>query len=72
MIKLYMVFINSGFDGVRYFQNLENAEKFAEQIGEKAEAGAATPQEYFSLLFDDADGSELVENIGVPFSAFDF
>lgn len=53
MIKVYMVFINCGFGGVKYFQNPEKAAKFAEEIGEKVEPELATPQEWISLDFCD-------------------
>lgn len=53
MTKIYMVLINCGFNGVMYFHNLENAERFAKQIGEKVETETATPHEYVSILFSD-------------------
>jgi len=53
MIKIYMVFINCGFGGVKYFQNSENAVKFAEEVGEKVAEQYATPHECHKIKFYD-------------------
>ena len=49
-----MVFINSGFGGVKYFQEKENAENYIRENGGTLEIESATPQEYFNLDFSDA------------------
>ena len=53
MIAVYMVFINNGFKGIKYFQNKENAESFAKEVGEKVVKEFATAQEYSAIDFDD-------------------
>ena len=53
MIKVYMVFINGGFDGIKYFQEKENAENYIRENGGTLEIESATPQEYFNLDFSD-------------------
>ena len=53
MIKVYMVFINSGFGGIKYFQEKENAENYIKENGGTLEIESATPQEYFNLDFSD-------------------
>lgn len=53
MIKVYMVFINNGFGGVKYFQKKENAENYIEKNGGTLEIESATPKEYCKLNFSD-------------------
>ena len=53
MIKVYMVFINGGFGGIKYFQEKENAENYIRENGGTLEIEPATPQEYFNLDFSD-------------------
>ena len=53
MIKVYMVFINYGFYGIKYFQEKENAENYINENGGTLEIESATPQEYFNLDFSD-------------------
>lgn len=53
MLKIYMVFIDFGFGGVKYFQNSENASKFAESVGEKVDQEYATPHEWHKMKFED-------------------
>ena len=53
MTKVYMVFINSGFGGIKYFQEKENAENYIKENGGTLEIESATPQEYFNLDFSD-------------------
>ena len=48
-----MVFINSGFGGIKYFQEKENAENYIKENGGTLEIESATPQEYFNLDFSD-------------------
>lgn len=72
MIKIYMVFINFGFGGVKYFQKRKNAEIFAREVGEKVEQETATPREYATIPFDDWQENALIENIGVPFDVINF
>ena len=54
MIKVYMVFINYGFNGVKYFQEKENAENYIRENGGILEIESATPREYCKLDFLDA------------------
>ena len=51
MTKVYMVFINGGFGGIKYFQEKENAENYINENGGILEIESATPQEYFYLDF---------------------
>ena len=53
MTKVYMVFINGGLCGVKYFQEKENAENYIKENGGILEIEYATPQEYFKLDFSD-------------------
>ena len=53
MIKVYMVFINSGFGGIKYFKEKENAENYIKENGGTLEIESATTQEYFNLDFSD-------------------
>ena len=53
MTKVYMVFINSGFGDIKYFQEKENAENYIRENGGTLEIESATPQEYFNLDFSD-------------------
>lgn len=53
MTKVYMVFINGGLCGVKYFQEKENAENYINENGGTLEIESATPQEYFYLDFSD-------------------
>ena len=53
MVKIYMVFINFGFDGVKYFKNEKNARNYAEKIGEKVDTESALPHEYHKITFED-------------------
>lgn len=53
MIKVYMVFINNGFGGVKYFQEKENAENYIRENGGILEIETATPKEYCKLEFSD-------------------
>lgn len=53
MIKIYMVFLDFGFGGVKYFQNPKNAANFAESVGEKVAEEYATPHEWHTMKFDD-------------------
>ena len=53
MIKVYMVFINGGLCGIKYFQEKENAENYINENGGILEIESATPQEYFYLEFSD-------------------
>ena len=48
-----MVFINSGFGGVKYFQKKENAENYIVENGGTLEIESATPKEYCNLDFSD-------------------
>lgn len=53
MIKVYMVFSNDFFSGVKYFQYKENAENYIVKNGGILESEYATPKEYYSLIFSD-------------------
>ena len=53
MTKVYMVFINGGLCGIKYFQEKENAENYINENGGILEIESATPQEYFYLDFSD-------------------
>ena len=53
MTKVYMVLINCGFGGIKYFQEKENAENYIRENGGTLEIESATPQEYFNLDFSD-------------------
>ena len=53
MIAVYMVFINNGFKGIKYFQHKENAESFAKEVNEKVVKEYATVHEYSIINFDD-------------------
>ena len=53
MIKVYMVFINGGFGGIKYFQEKENAENYIRENGGTLEIESATSQEYCRLDFSD-------------------
>ena len=53
MTKVYMVFINCSFGGIKYFQEKENAENYIRENGGILEIESATPQEYFNLDFSD-------------------
>lgn len=66
MIKMYMVFINCGFSGIKYFHDKNNALQFAESVNEKVEIEYCSAREYFSLQFEDL--SPLQENINVQFN----
>ena len=54
MIKVYMVFINRGFGGIKYFKEKENAENYIKENGGTLEIESATSQEYFNLDFSDS------------------
>ena len=51
MTRVYMVFINGGLGGIKYFQEKENAENYINENGGILEIEYATPQEYFYLEF---------------------
>ena len=51
MTKVYMVFINGGLGGIKYFQEKENAKNYINENGGILEIEFATPQEYFNLDF---------------------
>ena len=53
MTKVYMVFINGGFGGIKYFQEKENAENYINENGGILETEFATPKEYCYLDFSD-------------------
>ena len=60
MIKCYLVLINAGFGGTKYFQEKKNAEKFVEEIKNnnkvikiELEEIIATPREYIEINFSD-------------------
>ena len=53
MIRVYMVFINNGFGGVKYFQQKENAESYIMENGGSLEIEYATSKEYCNLNFLD-------------------
>lgn len=53
MTKVYMVFINGGLCGIKYFQEKENAENYIRENGGTLEIEYATPKEYFYLYFSD-------------------
>ena len=53
MIIIYIVFINYGFDGIKYFQQKENAENYIKNNGGTLEVETATAKEYFKLNFSD-------------------
>lgn len=50
---IYIVFINYGFDGIKYFQQKENAENYTKNNGGTLEVETATTKEYFKLNFSD-------------------
>ena len=53
MIKVYMVFINNGFDGVKYFQTRKNAEDYIRENSGSLEIESATAKEYCKINFSD-------------------
>lgn len=53
MVKLYIVFLNYGFDGVKYFKKYSNAKRFADLKKEKVEIEFATPKEFTKMIFED-------------------
>ena len=53
MFKVYMVFINNGFGGVKYFQKEKNAKNYIEKNGGNLEVETVTTKEYCSLDFSD-------------------
>jgi hypothetical protein len=66
MIKGYMVFINCGFGGVKYFHDEQNAINYAEAVKETVIETYFTTKEYFNSIFEDT--SPLQEEINVPFN----
>lgn len=69
MIIAYVVSINFGFGGVKYFQKKENAEKFAKENNETVETTALDAKEYFATAFSDPYGdSYFSERVRVPIS----
>lgn len=53
MVKVYIVFLNNGFRGIKYFKEKENAENYIKENGGTLEIESATTQEYFKLDFSD-------------------
>lgn len=53
MMPIYMVFVNNGFKGIKYFKYKENAETFAKEVGEEVCMEYATAHEYSIINFDD-------------------
>lgn len=53
MVKVYIVFLNYGFDGVKYFKKYSNAKRFADLKKEKVEIESATPKEFTEMIFED-------------------
>lgn len=53
MVKVYIVFLNYGFDGVKYFKKYRNAKRFADLKKEKVEIESATPKEFTEMIFED-------------------
>jgi hypothetical protein len=67
MIKVYMIFINCGFGGVKYFHDEQNAINYAKSINEHVIETSFTSKEYFNSVFEDA--SPLIEEPNVQFTA---
>jgi len=55
MHHIYIVMIEFGFKGAKYFHHYENAKRFADSIGAVAEKVSVTVQELFSLEFEDVN-----------------
>jgi hypothetical protein len=53
MIIIYIVFIDCGFGGVKYFQKKENAENYVKNNGGELYVETATPKEYGKINFSD-------------------
>jgi len=66
MIKGYMIFINCGFGGVKYFYNKQNAIDFAKSVNETVIETYFTTKEYFNSQFE--DNSPLTEETNVQFT----
>lgn len=52
-MKVYMVFINNGFGGIKYFQNRKNADEFAKPVNEEVVEEYATAHEWHELEYSD-------------------
>lgn len=50
---IYIVFINYGFDGIKYFQQKENEENYIKNNRGTLEVETATAKEYCKLNFSD-------------------
>lgn len=53
MVKVYIVFLNYGFNGVKYFKKYSNAKRFADLKKENVEIESATPKEFTEIIFED-------------------
>lgn len=67
MYHIYMVMIQLGFRGAKYFHHYENAKRFADSIGEIVETESVTAQELFSMEFEDIN-KYFVETPNVQFN----
>ena len=52
MVKLYIVFLNYGFNGVKYFKKYSNAKRLADLKKENVEIESVTPKEFTEIIFD--------------------
>ena len=55
MHHIYIVMIEFGFKGAKYFHYYENAKRFADSVGEIVEIESVTAQELFSMEFEDVN-----------------
>ena len=67
MVKVYIVFLNYGFNGVKFFKKYSNAKKFADLKKENVEIESATPKEFTEIIFE--DWAETVRNDRQPWDS---
>lgn len=53
MVKLYIVFLNYGFNGVKYFKKYSNAKRLADLKKENVEIESVTPKGFTEIIFED-------------------
>ena len=57
-MPVFMVFIQCGFGGIKYFRKEDNAKKFADDIGEQVCKEYATAREFVDIKFEDEPEGE--------------
>ena len=69
MNKVYLVELNCGFSGEKWFLFKDNAEKFAEKVDEKVQEINVTALEKYDIDFEDYrdERDPFIEKINVPF-----